>query len=40
MSRHWRMLITACALADGVYRLALRPRLRRALGVQMPLQLP
>jgi hypothetical protein len=35
MTRHWRMLLAGWAVADGLYWVALKPRLRRALGWQM-----
>lgn len=35
MSRHWRMMLAGYAVADGVYWVAVKPRLRRALGVQI-----
>jgi hypothetical protein len=36
MTRHWRMMITGYAVADGVYWIAVKPRLRRSLGVRTP----
>ena len=33
MRGHWRVLVASYALADGVYWVAVKPRLRRALGV-------
>jgi hypothetical protein len=35
MVRHWRAMVAGYAVADGVYWVAVRPRLRRALGVRM-----
>ncbi len=34
MSGHWRVVIAGYALADGLYWVAVKPRLRRSLGLR------
>lgn len=35
MTSHWRLMLVGYAVADGVYWVTVKPRLRRALGCQM-----
>jgi len=34
MLTHWRTLLTVWAVADGLYWVAVKPRLRRSLGIR------